>query len=169
MEFKVVKSGVNEDKNLFVSPQELVRTLALGKAEAVAKNHPDAIVIGADTIVVLNNQILGKPKTTAQATLMLKQLSGKTHLVMTGLAVINLSTKKKIVRAVTSQLTFRKLSLREIKNYAATDEPMDKAGAYAIQGRAEVFVESISGDFTNIIGLPIPELIKALKQFGMKI
>jgi septum formation protein len=169
LEFKVVESGFVEDVDIFISPEELVQNLALGKALAVTKKFKKAIVIGADTMVVLKNRVMGKPKDRKEAFKMLEELSGNTHLVMTGLAVIDISSNKKIVKTVTSQITFRKLSSSEIKSYIEKEKPMDKAGAYAIQEGAAVFVSGISGDYTNIIGLPVFELVKALKQFGIKI
>ena len=145
----------------------IVRALALAKAREVAVSRPLDLVIGADTVVELDGRILGKPADAAAAAEMLRQLSGKRHRVHTGLAVLKNGTE--IVDAVESTVCFRELSEAEIAGYVATGEPLDKAGAYAIQGKASLFIEGIEGDYFNIVGLPLYRLGNLLTQCGVKL
>jgi septum formation protein len=165
--FEVAVSDFDETQIKFKTPQEMVKKLSLEKAKIIAQKNPDAIVIGADTDVVLDNEILGKPKSKQDAVRILKLLSGKVHKVVTGFTVI--SGKKSITKHVTSKVKFKKLSEAEIKAYVATGEPMDKAGGYGIQERGGLFIESIMGDYFNVVGLPIFAVSKALKEFGIDI
>lgn len=144
---------------------EAVRAIALGKARAVAALRPDDLVIGADTVVELDGHILGKPADEAEARAMLGALSGRTHRVYTGVAVIA-GSEERTECAVTA-VRFRTLSEREIAAYVSTGEPMDKAGAYAAQGTAALFVEGIDGDYFNVVGLPLCTLGRMLEQFGV--
>lgn len=141
------------------------RAIALGKARAVAALRPEDLVIGADTVVELDGHILGKPSDEAEASAMLKSLSARTHRVYTGVAVI--AGGREEARSVVTHVRFRALSEREIAAYVATGEPMDKAGAYAVQGRAALFVEGIEGDYFNVVGLPLCALGRMLEQFGV--
>lgn len=167
--FAVEVSNYKEDNHLKLNPLELAKTLSLGKAEAVAEKHKgeNALIIGADTFVVLNNKVLGKPHTFKRAKAMIKKMSGKTHSVITGFTLIDLKSGKKISKAVESKVYFRKLTEEEIDTYVRTGKPLDKAGAYAIQEAGCVLIERIKGDYTNIVGLPLPSLIKELKKFGI--
>lgn len=169
LKFKIVKSNFKEDLDLPLSPKRLVELLSYGKAAAVAKHFSTHTVIAADTVVVYQNKVLGKPHTPKEAVRMLKMLSGKHHSVFTGITVMNKSLGKKISLAVKSKVAFRDLSRGEITKYVKTGEPLDKAGAYAIQAGAAVFISKITGDYTNIIGLPIPALLQILKKFGIGI
>ena len=165
--FEVVVSEYEEDMTLPLSPDELVRYLSCGKAETVAKTHTDAIIISADTIVVYGDTVLGKPHTSLRAQEMLRLLSGKQHSVFTGFTIILEDEKKTISRAVESKVFFKNLSDEEINEYIATGEPLEKAGAYAVQMLGQKFIQKIEGDIPNIIGLPITEVIKELqKNFG---
>ncbi|MCK9351823.1 MAG: Maf family protein [Candidatus Paceibacterota bacterium] len=165
--FEVVVSEYEEDMTLQLSPTELVKHLSYGKAETVANTHPDAIVLSADTIVVLDGTVLGKPHTGERAKEMLRMLSGKQHSVWTGFTIILKSEEKSISRAVESKVIFKDLSDKEIEEYIATGEPLEKAGAYAIQMLGQKFVEKTDGDIPNIIGLPIDEVQQELrKNFG---
>jgi len=132
--FDVVSSSYEEDMTLPLSPRELVIKLSRGKAEDVAKNQKDAIVIGADLIVACGGKVLGKPHTKEKAKEMLLMLSGNTHSVWTGLTVIDIEGGKTISEAIEVKVTFKRLSEKEIDDYVKTGEPLDKAGAYAIQG-----------------------------------
>lgn len=126
---------------------------SIGKAKYIEKDHPDKPVIAADTIVLIDGRILGKPADVSDAKRMLAELSGRTHQVKTGVAVCFKGQIKTAV--VTTDVTFREMSEREIDDYISSGEPMDKAGAYGIQGRGAVFVSSISGSYSNVVGLPL--------------
>lgn len=134
-------------------PRDLVMANAKLKAEACAKAHADGVIVAADTVVALGDKIFGKPEGAEQAKLMLSELSGKTHSVFTGVAVYENGEIR--VDSAETKVTFRELSAEEIAAYVATGEPLDKAGAYAIQGGAGAFVSDIDGDFDNIVGLPL--------------
>ena len=169
VQFFATASPFAEDMSLPLSPTELVKHLAQGKARAVADTYRKELVIGADTIVVLGKKILGKPHTPAAAKKMLMALSGKAHSVITGYCIIDCASGSKVVKAVETKLYFKKLSTAEIDNYVATGEPLDKAGAYAIQGLGAVFVKKIEGDFFSVVGLPLFSLVEDLKKFGVKV
>lgn len=162
--FKTVPSCADENISPMPASAALfVEKLAALKAHEVFLKNPDACVIGADTVVVLDGQILGKPKNEEDAFSMLKKLSGKTHTVYTGVSVI--SKDKSVTFHEASNVTFNTLSDEEIRAYIATKEPMDKAGAYGIQGYGAVFVSHIDGCYFNIMGLPISKLYNVLKEF----
>ncbi len=148
-------------------PQELVKALSRAKAEEVAQRcaAPEDIVIGADTIVVLDGAVLGKPTDPDDARRMLRALSGRTHTVYTGVTVLR--GARTLCHAERTDVRFRPLEEAEIARYIATGEPMDKAGAYGAQGYASLFVEHLDGDFFNVMGLPLCALGKLLKQLGV--
>lgn len=151
-----------------VPPEELARVQARAKAMNVAqKLPPDEVVIGADTLVCLNGKVFGKPQDAADAKRMLAELSGRTHVVYTGVAVVRGEVVQDAVAA--TQVTFRPLTQREIAAYAATGEPLGKAGAYAIQGRGALLVERIDGCYANVVGLPLTVLAALLTQFGIRL
>ena len=159
------------DENIGISdPVALAEELSLRKAMAVADSYPDRTVIGADTVVALESEILGKPKDKEDAFHMLKKLSGVTHSVVTGVTVIypgeGENREKKTFHEITG-VSFYELSDDEIKSYIATGEPMDKAGAYGIQGRGALFVERISGDYLNVVGLPLARLARYFLETEM--
>ena len=162
--FSIKESQIDETIKLNESPKDTVKRLAYEKALDVAKNNEDALVIGADTVVVIDDKILGKPKDETEAYNMIKLLSGKTHYVITGFALINLSLNKKVVDCEISQVTFKKLSKDCIEDYIQTGESLDKAGAYGIQGYGGLLVENIQGDYFNIVGLPISKISDCLKD-----
>ena len=167
LSFDVVISEYEEDMTLPLSPGELVKHLSRGKGETVAKMHPDSVVLSADTIVVLGDTVLGKPHTPVRAKEMLRLLSGKQHSVWTGFAIILEEEKKSVSRAVESKVIFRNLSDAEIDEYVATGEPLEKAGAYAVQMLGQKLVAKIDGDISCIIGLPVDEVVKELREnFG---
>ena len=163
-QFEVVPSSVEEKFDYGLRPEENVRLLARAKAEDIAKNYPDCWVVGADTLVTLHQEILGKPADAADAQRMLRRLSGKEHRVATGICVV--SPKKTLDKAITSKVRFKSLTYEEIINYVQTGEPMDKAGSYAIQGMGSFMIREFSGSKTNIIGLPIDELKVLLEKTG---
>ena len=146
-------------------PIEYVELKALEKARAVARLFTEGIIIAADTVVFMDKEILGKPRSIDEAKDFLRRLSGKTHYVATGVAVIDAATMREIVDSEVTKVKFRELSEEEIELYVKTGEPLDKAGGYAIQGLASVFIERIEGDFWNVVGLPIPLLYYILKTY----
>ena len=162
--FSIEESQIDEVIKLNELPKETVMRLAYEKALDVANRNRNSLVIGADTIVVINDTILGKPKDDIEAFSMLKLLSGKTHYVITGFALINLSLDKKIIDCQVSQVTFKELSEQCIKDYLQTKESLDKAGAYGIQGYGGLLVENIQGDYFNIVGLPKSKISDCLKD-----
>lgn len=152
-----------------LTPPELVQALALHKAREVAEKFAQSgdLVIGADTIVVLDGQVLGKPRNEAHALEMLTALSGRAHHVYTGVAV--LQDGRALAQVEDTAVWFRNVSQAELNRYIATGEPMDKAGAYGIQGRGGLLVSRIEGDYTNVVGLPIVRLASLLAQFGVAV
>jgi septum formation protein len=162
MPFDVVVSGVDEDEFDEREPAGMVRELAIRKAEAVAAKVPAGLVIGADTTVVLDGQWLGKPASEAEAFAMMRRLRGRVHRVFTGVAVVSATTGSVSSGVVASDVTMRQSSDEEIRAYIATGEPMDKAGAYGIQGFGREFVAAIDGCFNNVVGLPLCELTRLL-------
>lgn len=167
----VIPSGFDETcvDNNGLSPDMFVSALARKKAEAVACMHPSELVLGADTVVVLDGEILGKPGSRKDAVSMLKRLSGRTHQVYTGIALYQPGIQEVITDFDCSSVTMREMGSREIQWYVSTNEPMGKAGSYAIQGRAALFITGIIGDYTSVIGLPIPKLYEILKKAGVDI
>ncbi len=162
--YEVMPSSVNEGEVQAETPVLLVQKLARVKALDIAKQNPEAVVIGCDTIVELNGNALGKPHNLQEAREMLQLLSGSTHFVHTGVCV-----QKKMHRTYfveTSAVTFAPLTEKEIETYIASDEPYDKAGGYAIQGEAAKFVTKIEGCYFNIMGLPVAHLYKVLKELN---
>lgn len=171
LKFEVITSDTDESFDDSMLVEEIVKKLAFEKAHAVAKQvSGDSIVIGADTVVYYEGVILGKPQNEAQAREMLTMLSGNTHEVLTGFAVIRLGDNKVAVDYEKTNVTFRSLSEGEIDIYIKTKEPFDKAGAYGIQGLGATFVSGINGDYNNVVGLPLCSLSQCLKnEFNIKI
>ena len=150
------------------SAYNVVRTNALGKGREVLPTcQKSDVVIAADTVVALDNKILGKPKDTIEAKEMLRTLSGKTHQVMTGVAIFH--DEKELIDVVTTAVRFRKLTEAEIEAYVATGEPLDKAGAYGIQGYGALLVETIDGFYNNVVGLPLTRLYQMLAELEVKL
>ncbi|MDK2835534.1 MAG: nucleoside triphosphate pyrophosphatase [Thermosediminibacterales bacterium] len=168
LRFEVIPSSIEEKEfNYNMPPEMLACKLALLKSEQVAKQQKNSLVIGADTIVV-QDKVFGKPENKKDAYWMLKSLTGKPHQVITGLAVIDSETGDKKVEYEKTVVYMRQISDEEIKAYINTGEPMDKAGAYGIQGLGGLFVEKIDGCFFNVVGLPVSKLYTILKNFGVK-
>jgi septum formation protein len=165
--FVVVSSGVDETPIPGESPSELVQRLADAKAElAAARATGPAIVIAADTIVTLEGHIFGKPRSSDDARQMLENLSGRTHAVVTGVTLIRLPDAERRSFVESTLVHFAQLSAEEISRYLATEEPHDKAGAYAIQGRAGRYIPRIEGDYFNVVGLPLAHVTQALAELG---
>ncbi len=165
--FEVVPSYFDEHSVAPKSPTDHVDTLARAKSEQIARQFPNHWVIGADTVVCINHNVLGKPKDPTDAKSMLKRLSGQTHQVYTGFCICCTQLKQRISDVVCTDVTFKKLSDIEIEWYAHTDEPFDKAGAYAIQGLGTFLVKHINGSYTNVVGLPVCEVIEILIEQGV--
>lgn len=149
------------------SPKNLAVENAKLKASSIAAKHPDAVVIGADTIIVLDGEIFGKPEGVNGAEKMLARLSGRKHEVITGLAIC--AGGKIFTAAEVTEVFFGKMTTEEIKNYVATGEPLDKSGSYALQGGATKFIEKIHGDWSNVVGLPVYRLRKLAQTAGIKL
>jgi septum formation protein len=164
--FRIAPSDIPEDALPGETPEAHVRRLAREKARAVAAVTEGRYVIGADTIVACDGEIMGKPVNEADAGRMLRKLAGKGHQVITGFAVIDRQEEREVVEAVTTQVHFKGLSDAEIDAYVATGCPMDKAGAYAIQGGAAYMVRRIDGSYTNVVGLPLCEVVESLRELG---
>jgi septum formation protein len=169
LKFTIDPSDYPEDRHPDLNPEGLVKSISLGKAMAVAPKYKDAVIIAADTIGVLEGKIIGKPHTAEAAVAMLRKMSGKSHLVITGFTIFDTANRKLVTRSVVTRVYFKKLSLEEIDNYVQSGEPMDKAGAYAIQGLGSVIVEKINGDYYNVMGLPLNALVNSLKDFGIQV
>jgi len=167
LKFRVESSAAFEQLDENLEPRELACRLSLTKARAVARRNRNAIVIAADTIGVLDRHIIGKPQTEHEAFEMLKSMSGKCHTVITGITVVDTDTMKQVTRSVETRVFFKQLSDFEIRTYVRSGEPMDKAGAYAIQGLGSLLVQKIEGDYFNVMGLPLSALAEVLKEFGV--
>ena len=169
LKFKVDPTDTVELLDETIEPHELTRRLSLEKAQLSARRNTDAIVIAADTIGVLNGRVIGKPRAETEARDMLKFLSGKCHRVITGFTIIDTDTGKTLSRSVETGVYFRELADGDIDAYIRSGEPMDKAGAYAIQGLGSLLVQKIEGDYFNVMGLPLSDLAEALKEFGVDV
>jgi septum formation protein len=166
VKFKTVPSRIIEN-TVFKAPYRIVTDLALQKAESVAKNFKAGIVIGADTIVVLKGEIIGKPDNPAHAARILAKLNGSYHRVYSGIAVIDAATRKTRTAFEVSRVKMRKLSSDEISKFS--HKHLDKAGAYAVQEKGDAFVEKIEGDYFNVVGLPYDKLKAVLSGFNIKL
>lgn len=162
-DFEVICADIVEVVPEEAMPQEVVMSLALQKAQAVAAEHKEAVVIGSDTVVALDGKILGKPHSEQEACEMLRSLSGRTHKAFTGVAIVCGSKVKNFFDE--TDVEFYSLGDDEIKKYVATGEPTDKAGAYGIQGKGSVLVKRINGDFFSVMGLPIAKLYREMSDF----
>lgn len=167
LRFEVIPSEFDEDSVAEEDPAARVRVLAEEKADLVAGSYPDHWVIGADTMVVIDGRILGKPGSTEEARRMLLRLSGRVHQVYTGYAILCRGQGLRFSEAVATDVRFKNLNDHEIEWYVHTGEPFDKAGAYAIQGIGTFLVRSINGSYTNVVGLPVCEVIEQLIGHGV--
>lgn len=164
---EVVPSGIEECGLDGEGPGEHVQRLAAQKAARVAREHPDAWVIAADTIVFIDGMILGKPETPGEARDMLGRLSGREHRVFTGYTIMKKAGGREITRVVESSVLLRVIPEEEMVWYINSREPYDKAGGYAVQGRGAFFIQEIRGSYTNVMGLPLCEVIDSLKSLGV--
>lgn len=159
-DFKIINSNLDESKIKIDDPAKYCRNLSYLKAKTVSKNFKNDIIIGADTIVFLNNTILGKPKDYNEAFNMLKRLSGQTHTVFTGVTILSINNKVNINFSEKTNVTFYDISDNQIDWYIKNNNPYDKAGSYGIQDGSQLFVKTINGNYENVIGLPISKIYR---------
>ncbi|KKR21095.1 MAG: Septum formation protein Maf [Parcubacteria group bacterium GW2011_GWE2_39_37] len=169
LQFEVRPSEYEEDMSLMTDPFALVKFLALKKAEDVARHYEDAIIIAADTFVIYDGKFLGKPKDKEEAKKMLETLSGQFNTIVTGFAVIDCKTGQVINEFDQAKVKMIELTGQEIDQYIATGQPLDKAGAYGVQGMGALIIERVEGDYNNILGLPLARLYSVLKEFGVRV
>lgn len=167
--YVVQASDVDESCDAELAPEAIVEELSLRKANAVAAEKTNGLVLGSDTIVVLDNQVLGKPQDEADAFRMLRLLTGREHIVYSGIALVDAASGRYEVAHSSTKVRMRSMSDDEILAYIATKEPMDKAGAYAIQGIGATIVESIVGDYFTVVGLPLALTANLLKRFDLHV
>ena len=160
--FRVIPSNIDESSVALSTPEIYARVLSEAKANDVARKYPDKWIIGADTIVLKEGAILGKPSSQSEARTMLRRLSGQTHQVLTGYAICCLTKQRMFSETIKTDVLFKNLTDEEIEWYIQTKEPFDKAGAYAIQGLGTFLVKSINGSYTNVVGLPVCEVLEFL-------
>jgi len=166
VEFTVIPAHVPESHPEHLTPHEVAQINAYRKCRSVAKKHPDALVLGADTIVCIGSEVLGKPTSMAEAGQMLQKLQGRTHQVVTGVCLLHLRSHRQRLFTASTTVTFRKLSHAQIHSYLTKVNPLDKAGAYAIQEEGDRIIASIAGSFSNVVGLPIEEVREQLALWG---
>lgn len=166
LSFEIIPSAFDEDAVVIKEPAGYAMYLAANKADEVAARYPASVVIGADTIVIINGAVLNKPKDTAHAREMLLMLAGNTHQVITGFCVRCAAANIKYTAFCQTDVTFKALSHDELEWYIHTDEPYDKAGGYAIQGLGSFMIEKVSGSYTNVVGLPVCEIMDYLYKAG---
>jgi septum formation protein len=169
LKFTVDASDYEEDMDLELGPHQLARFLSSEKAKMIAVKYRNALVIAADTFIVFKGGLLGKPHTREEARRMLTLLNNRRHSVITGFTVIDTNTGKRLSRSVETRVYFKTMTEQEIETYINTGEPLDKAGAYAIQGLGAVIVKKIEGDYFNVMGLPLSSLTDVLKKFGVSV
>jgi septum formation protein len=167
LDFKIFPSDATEVFDEQLSPRELCQLNAHRKARAVAKKFPDALVLGADTLVFLEREIFGKPKDLGDAEKMLSRLQGRTHQVVTGVCLMHLRAHRERIFADGTDVTFHPLDAQQIRDYLSKMNPLDKAGAYAIQEHGEKIVAEISGSYSNVVGLPVEQLREELAAWQM--
>ena len=169
LKFRVEKGDFKEDMDLKLKPHALAKFLSKGKAESVAKKHKNAVIIGADSFIIFQGKLLGKPYTEKRAKEMLRELSGKWHSAITGFTVIDTQKNRAISDSKETKVYVKKMTSQEINDYVKTKEPLNKAGSYGIQKLGSFVIEKISGDYTNVVGLPMPALASALRKLGVNI
>ncbi len=165
-EFSVVPTGAPEIQPEHLTPHEIAQVNAYRKARVVAKKHPEALVLGADTIVCQGRRIFGKPRDLEDAFFMLSRLAGQSHDVVTGVCLLQLREHRQRLFAVSTRVQFRALGAADIRSYFSKVDPLDKAGAYAIQEEGDLIVEHIAGSFSNVVGLPVEQLQEELARWG---
>lgn len=166
VEFEIAPGNVQERPHPDEAPANYITRLARAKVIAVARQREDGLIIGADTVVVLDGQMLGKPIDEADAASTLERLSGRWHAVMTGVALYDIATRQEVADFDKTLVRFARLTSREIEWYVNTGEPMDKAGSYGIQGLGGLFVDEIAGNYYNVVGLPLPLVYRLARRLG---
>jgi len=167
LEFSVIPSRFDENTMIPSSPESYVKRLAEAKAKDISEMHPGSWVIGADTVVLIDNTLLGKPESPTEAHIMLKSLSAKTHQVLTGYCICCQASDRFFSETVKTDVCIKKLTEKEIDWYISSGEPFDKAGGYAIQGIGAFLVRRINGSYTNVVGLPVCEVLEFLINEGV--
>ncbi|MCS7280149.1 MAG: Maf family protein [Desulfobacterota bacterium] len=165
--FSIIPPSINEERKKGETPKDYVRRISMEKAMTIAKFFPDKWVIGADTVVVHKNRLIGKPENEEDAYRTLKMLKGKWHKVITGFSIVNIEKNVYHTDSVETKVFLKDLSDEEIVRYIKTCEPFGKAGSYAIQGKGGFMVKEIRGSYANVVGLPICELVEALQSLGI--
>ncbi len=166
LDFQVIPSDAAEVLDEHLSPFEICQLNAHRKARVISKKHPDALVLGADTLVFLDGEIMGKPAGSAEAERMLTRLQGRTHQVVTGISLIHLRAHRERTFAVGTEVTFQPLDAGQIRDYLSKVNPLDKAGAYAIQEHGELIISEISGSYSNVVGLPLERLREEIQSWA---
>lgn len=167
--FETEPSNASEDMTADLPPHLLAQNVSAEKARTVASRHRDALIIAADTFIVLDGRIMGKAHTAEEARKMLSRLSGRMHTVITGLVLLDAGTGRMVSDSVETKVHMKKMSPDEIEAYVRSGEPIGKAGAYAIQGLGAVLIEGIEGDYSNVVGLPLRALAEGLRKFGVEV
>jgi septum formation protein len=166
LDFRIVPSAATEVLDEQLSPFEVCQLNARRKARAVAKKNPDSLVFGADTLVFLDGEIMGKPASRADAERMLTRLQGRTHQVVTGISLIHLRAHRERIFAVSTDVMFHPLDAGQIRDYLAKVNPLDKAGAYAIQEHGDLIISEMSGSYSNVVGLPVERLKEEIQSWA---
>jgi septum formation protein len=166
LRLKIVPAAVREIPHRSEDPESFSKRMAEEKAGIVSSRYPEQWVLGADTVVVFGEKIMGKPDHSKEAKRFLRLLSGETHRVITGFCLKNRARNHSLIQSVSTWVSFKPLSAEEIDWYVQTGEPLDKAGAYAIQGKGAFCVRKIQGSYTNVVGLPVTEVLEALKKYA---
>jgi septum formation protein len=166
--FKTALAGVREKFDAHLTLRELTMFNALRKGARAARLHPESVVLAADTLVALDGEIIGKPRDLKHAVQILQRLSGRTHEVCSAVFITHLAAARSTCFHEISRVCFRRLSRKEIDNYFAKVNPLDKAGAYAAQGHGAEIIARIEGSFTNVVGLPMKKTVRALRKFGIE-
>lgn len=169
LDFEIQPSDYEEIMTPDTPPEELAVELALGKARDVASKNTNAIIIAADSFVILDGEYLGKPHCVEEARAMLRKISGKKQSFVTGMAIIDTDSDKTFTDFEISEIWVKEISNEEIEDYIKTEEPFSKAGGYAIQEIGSIFIEKVQGSYTSIVGLPIDKVYKILKELGVKV
>lgn len=169
LNFTVLPANIDESPQPAEEPQSYALRMAVQKAMAAANKVESGLIIGADTIVVVNGQIMGKPCDAAEAAQQLRALSGREHIVFSGLGIVDKSTGRTVSTLEQTIVYFKEMSDAEIQAYIGTGEPLDKAGSYGIQGKGAVFIRRIEGDYFNVVGLPVAKLYSLLGELGYKL
>ncbi len=167
LKFEVFAAEAEETPPAGLAPREAALHLAREKGREVAARRPEAWVLSADTVVAVGGEVLGKPKDSAEALAMLERLSGRGHLVITAFCLLGLAPDRERCEAVETRVFFREIPREALRAYAESAEPLDKAGAYAIQGGAAAFIERIEGSYSNVVGLPLERLSEVLRAEGI--